>query len=116
MGVWEVRRVVRRERCRSNGASGESLVGRGGGWGTAKSASSGTRAGQSVRDKLGKGGGEEVNRCESIIWTGTWSEPVERSGISHVWQKGRNEGEAKERSRTDGRPEPPKGKRVLKLG
>ena len=77
-----------------------------------KSLSSGTRAGQSVRDQLGERGGGEVNRCECIIWTGTWYEPVERKGVSHVWQKGSNEGEAKERSRTDSRPEPPPGKRI----
>ena len=112
MGVWEVRRVVSRRRCQSNQALNERLVGREGGGGTAKSLSSGARAGQSVRDQLGEGGGGEVLACESIIWIGTWSEPVEGRGVSHVWQKGSNEGEAKERSRTDGRPEPPRGKRV----
>ena len=112
MGVWEVRRVVRRERCRSNQASRESLVGREGGGGTTKSLSSGARAGHSVKDQLREGGGGEVNGCESMIWTGTWSEPVEGRGVSHVWQKGSNKEEAKERSRTDGRPEPPRGKRV----
>ena len=77
-----------------------------------KSLSSGTRVGQSVKDQLGEGGGGEVNECESIIWTGTWSDPVEGRGVSHVWQKGSNKGEAKERSRTDRRPEPSKGKPV----
>ena len=77
-----------------------------------KSLSSGTKAGQSVMDQLGEGKGGEVNGCESIIWTGTWSEPVEGRGVSHVWQKGSNNGEVKERSRMDGRPEPPRGKRV----
>ena len=77
-----------------------------------KSLSSGTRAVQSVRAQLGEGGGGEVNGCESIIWTGTWSEPVEGRGVSHVGQKGSNKGEAKERSRTDGRPGPPRGKQV----
>ena len=104
--------MVRRERCRSKQASRESLVGREGGGGTVKSLSSGARVGQSVMDQLGEEGGGEVNGCKSIIYTGTWSEPVEGRGVSHVWQKGRNEGEAKERSRTDGRPEPPRGKRV----
>ena len=112
MGVWEVRRVVRRERCRLNQASRESLVGREGGGGTVKSLSTGTRVGQSVKDQSGEREGGEVNVCESIIWTGTSSEPVEGRGVSHVWQKGSNRGEAKERSRTDGRPEPPRGKRV----
>ena len=78
----------------------------------AKSFRSGARVGQSVRDQLGEGGGGEVSGCESIIWTGTWSEPVEGRGVSHIWQKGSNEGEAKERSSTNGRPEPPRGKRV----
>ena len=59
--VWEMRRVVRRERCWSNQASRESLVVREGGGGTVKSWSSGTRAGLSVRDRLGEGGGGEVN-------------------------------------------------------
>ena len=77
-----------------------------------KSLGSGTRAGQSVSDQLGEGGGGEVNGCKSIIWTGTWSEPVEGRGVSHVWQKGSNKGEAKERSRTDGWPELLRGKRV----
>ena len=77
-----------------------------------KSLSKGMRAGQSVKDQLGERGGEEVNGCESMIWSGTWSELVEGRGVSHVWQKGSNKGEAKERSRTDGRPEPPRGKRV----
>ena len=112
MGVWEVRRVVRRERCRSNQASRESLVGREGGGGTVKSLSSGTRVGQLVKDQLGEGEGGEVSGCESIIWTGTWSEPVEGRGVSYVWQKGSNKGETKERSRKNGRPEPPRGKRV----
>ena len=74
--------------------------------------SSGMRAGQSVRDQLGEGGGGEANGCESIIWTGTWSEPVEGRGVSHVWQEESNEGEAKERSRTDGQLEAPRGNRV----
>ena len=77
-----------------------------------KSLSSGARAGQSVKDQLGEVGGREVNGCDSMIWTGTWSEPVEGRGVSHVWQKGSNEGEAKEISRTDRRPEPLRGKRV----
>ena len=77
-----------------------------------KSLSSGARSGQSGKDQLGEGGGGEVNECESMIWTGTWSEPVEGRGVSHVWQKGSNEEEAKERSRTDGRPGPPRGKQV----
>ena len=104
--------MVRRERCRSNQASRESLVGREGGGGTVKSLSSGPRAGEVVRDQLGEGGGGEVNGCESMIWTGTWSEQVEGRGVSHVLQKGSNKGEAKERSRTDGRPEPPRGNQV----
>ena len=87
-------------------------MGREGGGGTVKSLSSGTRAGQSVKDQLGEGGGGEVNGYESMIWIGTCSEPVEGRGVSHFWQKGSNEGEAKERSRTDGRPEPPRGKQV----
>ena len=77
-----------------------------------KSLSSGTRVGLSVRDQLGEGGGGEVNGCEGIIWTGTWSEPVEGRGVSHVSQKGSHEGEAKERSRTDGGPELLRGKWV----
>ena len=67
MREWEVRRVVRRERCQSNQASRKSLVGRGEGGGTKKSLSSGSREGQSVRDQLGEGGGGEENRCESMI-------------------------------------------------
>ena len=76
--------MVRRERCWSNQASRDGLVGREGGEGTVKSLSSGTRAGQSVRDQLGEGGGGEVSGYESIIWTGTWSEPVEGRGVSPV--------------------------------
>ena len=72
--------MVRCERCRSNQALNERLVGREGGGGTEKSLSSGTRAGQSVRDQLGEGGGGEVNGYESIMWTGNWSEPVEGRG------------------------------------
>ena len=64
-----------------------------------KSLSSGTIVGQLVKDQLGEGEGGEVSGCESIIWTGTWSEPVKGRGVSHVWQRGSNEGEAKERSR-----------------
>ena len=63
--------MVRRERCRSNQASRESLVGRAGGGGTTNSLSSGSREGQSVRDQLGEGGGGEENGCESMIRTGT---------------------------------------------
>ena len=70
MGVWEVGRVVRRERCRSNQASRESLMGRAGGGGTTKSLSSGSREGQLVREQLGEGGGREEKGCESMIWTG----------------------------------------------
>ena len=54
-----------------------------------KSSSSGTRAGQSVRDQLGEGGGGEVNGCESIIWTGTWSEPLEGTGSVPYRAKGK---------------------------
>ena len=77
-----------------------------------KSLSSGSRAGQSVKDQLREGGGGEVNGYESMIWTGTWSEPVEGRGVSHAWQKGSNKWETKEGSRTGGRPAPPRGKRV----
>ena len=112
MELWEVSRVVRRERGRSNQASRESLVGREGGGGMTKSLSSGAGAGQSVRDQLGEGGGGEVNGCESMIWTGTRSETEQGRGVSHVWQMGSNEGKAMERSRTDGRPEPPQAKQV----
>ena len=63
--------MVRREGCRSNQASRENLVGRAGGGGTAKSLSSGSREGQSVRDQLGERGGGEENGYESMIWTGT---------------------------------------------
>ena len=72
--------------------------------------------GQLVSDEVGEGGGGEVTGCASIIWTGTWSEPVEGRGMSHVWHKGSNEGESKERSRTAGRPEPRRGKRVYTAG
>ena len=71
MGVCEVRRVVRRERCWSNKSSRESLVGRAGGGGTIKSSSSGLREGQSVRDQLGEAVGGEENGCVSKIWTET---------------------------------------------
>ena len=73
---------------------------------------SGTRVGQSVRDQLGEGEGGGENGCESIIWTGTWSEPVGGRGVSHVWQNGSNEGEAKETSGTGGRLELLRGKGV----
>ena len=43
--------MVMCERCGSNQVSRESLVGRGGGGGTAKSLSSGSREGQLVRDQ-----------------------------------------------------------------
>ena len=66
--------------------------------------------GQSVRDQLGEEEGGEVNGCESMIWTGTWSESVEGRGVSHTWQKRSNEGEAKDRSSRDGQPEQPRGK------
>ena len=36
----------------------------------------------------------------------------EGKGVGHVWQKGSNDGVAKERSRTEERPAPPRGKRV----
>ena len=41
-----------------------------GGVGTVKSLNSGLRVGQSVRNKLGEGGGEEENGCDSVIWIG----------------------------------------------
>ena len=81
-----------------------------------KSLSSGTRAGQSVKDQLGEGEGGEVNGCKSMIWIGTWSEQVEGRGVSHVWQKGSNEGEAKERSRTDGRRKTGLDPRLIEKG
>ena len=81
-----------------------------------KSLSSVARADQSVKDQLGEGGGGEVSGCKSIIWTGTWSEPVEGSGVSYVWQKGSNKEEARERSRTDGHPGPRWGSLVQTPG
>ena len=35
----------------------------------------------------GRRRGRDENGCESNIWTGTWSEPVEGKGVSHAWQK-----------------------------
>ena len=59
MRVCEVRRVVRRERWRSNHALRDSLVGREVRRGVSKSFSRGSREGQSVRAQLGEAGGEE---------------------------------------------------------
>ena len=68
VGVWEVRREVRRARCRSNQASRESLVERGGRGGTANSLSRGSRAGQAVRVLLGEVG--EERRTAVRGWSG----------------------------------------------
>ena len=58
---------MRCDRCWSNQASRKSLVGRGGGGGIAKTLSSGSKMGQSVRNQLGEGVGGDENRGESVI-------------------------------------------------
>ena len=67
-------------------------------------------ASQSVLDQLGDGAGGRNLGEEKEITTGTWSEPVEGSGVSHALKAG-NKGElAKARSRTEGLREWAKGK------
>ena len=47
---------------------------------------------------------------------GTWSEPVEGREVSQRWQKEASLEDAKDKSITEGREDPPKGKRVKTPG
>src|SRR5437899_5573356 len=70
------------------------------------------RASLSVLSQLGVGGGVRSRGAESSMVTGTWSDPVDGREVSQLWKKGAAAGLAKEMSRTPGRVEASKGKRV----
>jgi len=83
----------------------------------------GTRAGRAGRildqfvfDQLGEGRGSLNLGDSSVMSTGTWSEPVERRGVSQRENKGKSGLLAKARSRTEGLALYAKGKHVYNPG
>ena len=108
-GVCCLRREASVSKCLSNHASKPGRVGRAGGGGIEHSFRRGSREGQSVLDQVGRGGGGEEMGWERRLMTGTWSEPVEGRGVSHVLKKGVRAVEANARSRTEGLPIPDGG-------
>jgi len=71
---------------------------------------------QSVIPQLEEGGGGLTLGDLSVISTGTWSEPVEGSGVSHWETEGNSKPLAKARSRTAALVLCAKGKHVYNPG
>ena len=67
---------------------------------------------QSVLDQSGIGRGGNRAAVAKVIRIGTWSDPVDSYGVSHLARNGMREAEAKARSRTDGLPIPLRGNLV----
>ena len=67
---------------------------------------------QSVLFQLGVGSGGRNLGEEKDITTGTWSDPVEGRGVSHLSKAGASRELEKARSRTEGLDECEKGKYV----
>ena len=69
-------------------------------------------ASRSRRAQCGVRGGSIIPGSFSVITHGTWSEPVEGSGVSHEETRGESAEFAKARSRTEGRELVSNGNRV----
>ena len=67
---------------------------------------------QSVLDQSGVGRGGNNAAVAKVIRIGTWSDPVDSKGVSHLVRNSVREAEAKARSRTDGLPIPLRGNLV----
>ena len=103
LGAWEVRREVRRVEEMSNHLLRELGVGLAGQGGVMKVLSVFPTASRSRRAQCGVGGGSIITGGFSVITHGTWSEPVERRGVSHEETRGERAVFAKARSSTEGR-------------
>ena len=103
LGVWEVRREVRRVEEMSNHLLRELGVGLAGQGSVVKVSRAFPTASRSKRAQCGVGGGSIITGGFSVITDGTRSEPVEGSGVSHEETRGESAVFAKARSNTEGR-------------
>ena len=112
IGMLDVKRVLILLACVSNQSSkGLTRHEEGGGGGT-KEGRVGKIGDQYVLVQLGEGS-RSLNLGESsVITTGTWSEPEDGSGVSHLATEGKRCSLAKKRSRTEGLALCAKGKCV----
>jgi len=102
MGLLDVMRVLTLSAWVLNYSSKVEFEQTQGGGGGIRAGRARRTVDQSVFDQLGEGAGS-LNLGESrVISTGTWSEPVERRGVSHLETDGWSSSLAKEKSRTEG--------------
>ena len=111
-GAWEVRREVRRVEEMSNHLLREFGVGLAGQGSVVKVSSAFPTVYWSRRAQFGVGGGSITMGGLSVTTHGTWSEPVEGRGVSHVETIQERAVFAKTRSKTEGREVVSNGNRV----
>ena len=111
-GVLEVMRVQTRLEWVSNHLSKTDTGQEGGGGGGTREGSWGRLEAQSVMAQLGVGSGGRNLGEQKDITTGTWSEPVDGRGVSHLLKAGASRELEKARSRTEGLDECVRGKKV----
>ena len=102
VGVLEETRVLILLEWVSNQSSKTDTGQEGGVGGGTREGSRGRMVGQSVLAQLGDGLGGRSQGEQKEIRIGTWSEPVEGRGVSHLLKAGDRGELAKARSRTEG--------------
>ena len=112
IGVLEEIRALTLLQCTLNHSSNSLGEVEAGGGGGIRPGRTGRIASQSVLSQLGEGGGGLSWGELNVITTRTWSDPVERRGVSQEAKAGMRCRLAKARSRTEGLDEEVKGKYV----
>ena len=102
VGVLEMTSVLTLLEWVSNQSSKTDTGHERGGGGWTREGSWGRMVSQSVLAQLGAGSAGRNLGEQKEITTGTWSEPVERRGVSQLLKAGTNKELAKARSRTEG--------------
>ena len=116
MGVWRPSIPLTLDVSHSNHSSRAAAV-RNWGGGSINNALRASMVGtQSVLDQSRAGSGARRAGVAKDTKTGTWSDPVDSSVVSHLVRKGERELEAKARSRTAGLPIPLRGNLVYTPG
>jgi len=101
LGAWEVRSEVRRAEEISNHLLRKLGVGHDGQGNVVQAFSASHTASRSRRAQCGVRGGSMIAGGFSVITHGTWSEPVEREGVSEEEMRGETAVFTKARSKTE---------------
>ena len=104
------------DRCLSNHADREDLVGSGGGAGIITCCREGVSAAQSAFSQLGEAAAGRKRGADKASIIGIWSDPVLGRWVDHKVKKGANSVLTNERSRTAGLSPATKGKWVYTPG